>query len=108
MRWLALASFVFLAGCDVSSPSNIGEKAELADVNSRNALARVASLESKVNDLEAEIASQKRLLDATGASLNESRENHSSLLKTFNANVDNSNAREDKQIKDIEYLLNRR
>ena len=103
---LILAVFL-LTACGSSTGTNTRDLADNAHVNSRNALARISMLEGRIDDLESEIEGQKRLLDATINSLEESRNNHSALLDTFNSNADKSNDRNAAQERDINWLMNR-
>lgn len=105
--WLLLTGFGCLTGCDNAPISRTRDVALTADVNSRNALAQLADLRSKVDELEAENSRLKESLRLTNGSLTESRDNHSALLKTFNDNVEKSNSREKAQESDIDWLMRR-
>ena len=58
-RAIAIAALLTLAGCE--GPD---ERAEIAEVNSRNALARVAQLESRVQELERQAGERERTITA--------------------------------------------
>lgn len=107
MRTAAASIALLLAGCGTAATTSTRDLADTADANSRNALARVAQLESRVEALESELQRQRQLLEATGRSLDEARGNHTALLNTFNSNVDKSNDRDANQERDIDWLLRR-
>lgn len=104
---MSMGLLLLLAACSEGASTSTRELADIADVNGRNALARVAALESRVSELEERVASQSRMLEATVGSLEEARGNHTSLLATFNSNADKSNARDAAQDDDLVWLLRR-
>jgi len=81
---IAAAVLLLLAGCGQSHTST-SERAEIADVNSRNALEKIAALEARVDELEANASSEAEARKASDASL---AKNIDSLAEKHNLVVD--------------------
>ena len=101
VRAAALACILALTGCDSPLPrSQTAERAELAHVDSRNALAQIAVLSDRIEQLEAEAKTDRALLVETHNDLN-------SLRDTFNSNVRSSNALDEKVVGAINRIEDR-
>lgn len=75
-----------------------GGEAEAAQINARRALSQIEALEFRMK------ATEDRLR-LVSASLDESRENHRALMKTFNENVERANGRDashERQLDELE------
>ncbi len=59
VRGAAVILFALCAGCDGTPKTTTGERAEIADINSRNALQRIEELSSRVEELEGKLPSLK-------------------------------------------------
>jgi ribosomal protein L7/L12 len=69
--------------------------------------AEIAALKAQVARLEERAERDREMARLTGASLDEARDNHTSLRKTFNENVDKGNRRDTAQEADIDWLMRR-
>lgn len=86
MRLVLLAGVIALAGC--SPPVREDRAREIASGAAEDEAEDVARpLRARIEGLERELADNKRMLDLVNGSLQEARENHTSLRKTFNDNV---------------------
>lgn len=71
MRGAAVAIAVLLTGCgDVTTPGEAADAADVADANSRTALAQIEALRQEVRDLELEVE-QLRQADTRQGAVND-------------------------------------
>lgn len=61
MRVLGVALVLMVAACGDKGPSR--DDVDVADVNARNALARVTEMQARIDDLESEIGDLRAELD---------------------------------------------
>ena len=104
VRAAALGALLLIAGCGQEPRESTHELADIANTNARTALMRIETLEAKNAELEKRLAANEELRDAYKASLDEARENHTALLKTFNDNVGRGNKRDTRQEAAIGWL----
>ncbi len=107
VRAAAILALACLSGCNQNPTTTTRELADVANANSRNALAQIAELSAEVERLEGLIKAQSRNNELTSASLDEARGNHDRLRETFNNNVDKANKRDEAQERDIDWLMRR-
>jgi septal ring factor EnvC (AmiA/AmiB activator) len=112
MRLAGVLLLLALAGCNDMPQART--KSEISDIAADEAedqvaplRAQIAEMQDKIDELERALQEQKTTLQLTGDSLTEARGNHDALLKTFNQNVDKSNARERGQEQDIDWIMRR-
>lgn len=104
VRAAALALFL-LSGCDRLPQSDAERRSVYADVNAGIALKQIDDQRKEIAELKDQAARDRRYLEAVAASLDEARDNHTRLRKTFNDNVDIGNKRDAAQEKDIDWLM---
>lgn len=105
VRKAALAALTLLAGCDRLDSTE--RRSVYADVNASIALKQLEEQRREIAELKEQVARDKRYLDLVSASLDEARENHTKLLKTFNDNVQRANKSDVAHERDIDWLMQR-
>ncbi len=90
VRAAGLVAALLLVGCDGGSfrKRTAPLTSEMSVMILKDEIDR---LRSRVDELERAKEANHRLLTATGDSLEEARDNHKALLKTFNSNVVSAN-----------------
>jgi hypothetical protein len=101
----AIVVLFLLSGCDRQRDAE--QRSTYADVGTATALAQLEAQREKIERLEDIVEKQGRYIAAVHASLDEARENHTALHKTYNEGVDRSNKRAQINEANIDWLLRR-